>query len=48
MPVQIRTSLTMASTRAYTYRPDVEYVLDPPGDRDDILYTLELVPREPR
>jgi hypothetical protein len=46
MPTPISTSLTMASTRAYTYRPDIEYVVDGPGD--DILYTLELVPREPR
>jgi hypothetical protein len=48
MPVQISTSLTMASTRAYAYRPDAEYVIDESGDGDDVLYTLDLVLRETR
>jgi hypothetical protein len=47
MPTQISTSLTTADVRAYMYPPDVEYVMDPPNG-GDVLYTLELVPRESR
>jgi len=47
MPTQISTSLTTADTRPYVHAPDVEYVMDAPGG-GDVLYTLELVPREPR
>lgn len=48
MPTQISTSLTTADTRAYMYPPDADYVIDAPGDGSDILYTLDLMPRESR
>lgn len=44
MPESISSSLTTADTRTYIYPQDAAYVMD---DRDDdVLYTLDLAPRE--
>ena len=46
MPAVISVSLTTGDTHAYVYPRDVlTYVMT--GD-DDILYALDLAPREPR
>lgn len=46
MPAVISVSLTTGGTRTYAYPPDLTaYAVT---RDDDILYTLDLAPREPR
>jgi hypothetical protein len=47
VPSQISTSLATADTRTYVYPSDATYVTDSPHG-DDILYTLDLAPRQSR
>lgn len=44
MPTEISTSLTTGDTRTYVYPEDTAYIVK--SGNDEILYTMELAPRE--